>query len=460
MKRTALILLLALLLLAGCAQEESAEPPAESAAPAEAVPTPAAAEETPPDPIVISAELYTPEGGRYTLRDSDGLLLEVLFTKDPYAGAMILLRAENRSGEDLRLLISDLLLNGNVQTGDELTLDVPAGGETLRTYLSKTQMSCAIIGYENVRELSLALEISREGGETVRERCGVSIPEGIRLSYAYTSFRAMRADRQVLREDGQLTAALLACGLFCSDLDYPMLSGVLWIENRGSEPIPASLSGLSVNGTFLPVYAADRTVEPGSSCLIDFTVSAGDFDRAGIEEIESLSLQLLTSREENSGGVRAAEGGSWYPVALARAGHAETGETEGELLYDDGLLELRFVRAAVSPRASAYSAAEYTLLVVNRRTEGISLWPADAMLGGEPYRDAVNASSYIGRDNDRIGPQSRGYMVLTLYLPAEAADEPAPPLSFLLQVRSQGGDSIFYSIADRIQIGENKEEQP
>ena len=487
MKRTVVALLLLLLFLSGCgtkdalpqeataAPETSAVPevsaapetsavPEETAAPEETAVPDSPEEEPPADPIAVEAEVYAPEGGRYCLLDSDELQLDIIFTKDPDSGAMVLLHAINRTENDIYLEFSDVILNGNVQVAGKVLFTVPAEGERYSSSFSNILMTCATIGYQNVKELSAKAGIQDAlTGKTVTKPCAVSIPEGIRLSYFYTSFCDMRADRQVLMENDQITVALLCCGLYYSDASYPQLCGVLWVENRGSESIPVGLSSVSINGVTVALYSQDKILEPGNSCLIDFNVYKSDFELTGIRSIESLSLQILTSQEENSAGARRIEGGAWYPVALAESGKSDSSPEEGELLYDDGLLELRFIRADVSLEYEEHLKAEYTLLAVNRRTEGVSLYFCDPLLDGQPYINPFTESSYISCENDRFGPQSRGYMMVSVYLPEGADTSSVPELSLMLQVRSQGGDSIFYSVAGRIimeENEENKEEKP
>ena len=465
MKRWTILLLAAALLLSACGSQ--AAPPAESGEsqdlrPAEAESTapqeaePAEPEEEPEEIIAIDPQLYSPENCRYTLLDREELRLDLIFTKDMSTGGpMILYMAENRCEEELRVDISQVLLNGSVRAGTEDTLTVPAKSVRQMTNPTGLLQSCTWIGYENLREFSASLCLTRSGekrGESIP--CSVSFPEGIRPCFRYESYREGRADRQVLRADEKVCIALLGCGRFFQDGSLDRMKGVLWIENRSEEEIPAALSGLEVNGVNLPVSARRReALPPHSSCLLEFTVGSEDFDLAGIRSVESLRLQILSSAEEDSGGGLSAAGGAWYSVALAVSGTAENSAAEGTLLYDDGLLQLSLVSAEIKESIwPDVMNAEYTLYVVNRRTDGISLYFSDPMVDDQPYESAVMKSDYFDKTNVRFGPQSEGYTVLTLDLPAETAGDSAPVFSFRLQLRSQGGDSIFYTLPERVRI--------
>lgn len=469
MKRWILPLLAAALLLSACGTQPAA-PEESSPAPSPAVSSPAPPAPVPEEPaepeelIPIDPLLFEPESNCYTLLDNEELRFELLFTRSiADGGTMILYRAENRCEEELRVEVSDVLLNGSVRVGNEETITVPAGEKRQSAYHPALDQSCAWIGCENLRSYAASLRLTRgaeKSGEPIP--CSAVFPEGIRLSLSYERFREGRADRQVLKADGQVCIALLGCGRLCGDYGSDCLRGYLWIENRGEEPIPVALSGLAVNGVNLPFSARSReALQPKTSCLLEFRAEAADFDLAEIRSLGSLSLQILSSPEKNSGGSMAAAGGTWYPVALAVSGQAEHSAAQGTVLYDDGLLQLSLVSAEL--RASGREdvvEAVYTLYAVNRRTDGVSLYFSEPLVKGEPYRSAVTDTAYIDKKNTRFGPQSEGYLVLSLDLPADGAGETAPGFSFLLQVRSQGGDSIFYAIPERIRINETEEETP
>ena len=87
-----------------------------------------------------------------------------------------------------------------------------------------------------------------------------------------------------------------------------------------------------------------------------------------------------------------------------------------------------------------------------RSKTGIRLKPTEAMIDDEPYRDPYSKTTYISLENNTFGPQSKGFMVMTIRLPADSVSDIAPALSFLLQVQSQGGDTIFYTTNDRITL--------
>ena len=154
-------------------------------------------------------------------------------------------------------------------------------------------------------------------------------------------------------------------------------------------------------------------------------------------------------------GARQTEGGTWYPVALAESGRTEDAAEEGTLLYDDGLLEVRFLRAELNDSwIEGYVNADYYLLINNRRAEGVRIRIKDAMLGDAPYVDPAWNDDYIFTENDRIGAQSKGVMIVSPQIPKEETENGLPEFSFLLQVRSQGEDTIFYTTAERIRLAE------
>lgn len=423
----------------------------------------AAAVPEPEDPIPVDAQLYSPEDAWIPLLETERCTLELAFAKDCSSGRVWpVYRAENRCEEDLEIDVEDVLLNGNIQVGRGLTLFLSPGERTRGSYWDELQTACGWIGYENLTELSAVVR-EYKGRDLIEETSlSLSFPAGLRPSCSYMSFRGMRADRQVLRDDETVTIALLACGNFYTASNDSCLTGIVWIENHGEEEIPVALPNVALNGVSFPVYTNKmRDLQPGGRCMAAFELNDWDLDEAGIQAVESLSLQILTSQEDNSGGAYRLSGGDWYPVALAESAAAQQGEEQGLSLYDDGLLQLSFLRAEIkSDWTEDRVKVNYTLRVVNRRTEGISLALSDPLVDGEPYWSVLYETSYVSMSNDQFGPQSEGLMVLTLYFPAEDIGDTAPNFSFLLRVLSQGGDSIFYSIPERIQLMTTEEERP
>lgn len=467
MKRRMILLMLAVFLLtAGCTADSPNETntPGTTAEAGFETPGPQErekreAEANPEDRIPIDASLYSPRDCRFTLLEREDCLVELVVMQSLDLRSSFSLYVHNRTDEQIWITVSDITLNETVQLGGSFYFPLEAGksGDAcVSGTFPQLDEICAMIGYENVTELSANVQIRKDPAYVKMSECSIAFPEGLHPHFAYEAYLDMRADRQVLRADDRVTIALLGCGHFFDTSANNRLTGFLWVENRTDETIPVDLSGLSVNGTVVPMLAGDSLrLRPGTSCLIEFYAEKKAFDTAGISSIASMRLQILTSEEENSGGARLTEGGTWYPVALAESGRTEDAAEEGTLLYDDGLLEVRFLRAELNDSwIEGYVNADYYLLINNRRAEGVRIRIKDAMLGDAPYVDPAWSDDYIFTENDRIGAQSKGVMIVSPRFPKEETENGLPEFSFLLQVRSQGEDTIFYTTAERIRLAE------
>ena len=358
------MILLIVLLLIGCAKDvaESPDPaatPAPTAVPQ--LPTPEPVVELPADPIPIDASLYSPDGCRYTLLETEEVRIEIVFSKElSYYRNLVLLEAENRTAQKLEVTVFDIILNGNVQTNCETYFDLSANAAEKRSLSTYLEVPCAMIGFENLRELSASVKIRHADGSTSDLLpCKSVFPEGIRLHYGYRDFCDMRADRQILFADEGITVALLGCGCFYQDSSLGTLTGILWTENRTVRKIPVKVSSISLNDIAISPFSSVRYLDPGNACIISFSLYQSDLDLAGIHSIESMRLQILTSEEENSS-VFGAEGGAWYSVALAMSGQSSNVSDDGEVLYDDGLLALGLNRTDIRHDAYSYDGVMYT----------------------------------------------------------------------------------------------------
>ena len=413
-------------------------------------------ESTPEDPIPACAEQYAFENYRHPLLDNPDILVEVVFARALSSETVTGFLVQNRTDRPVSVTVSDIVLNGEIQVFDSPTFYLNAHQSEKRFFLSAMTTACAMVGFKNITELTASVGIREEGSlDTRTVPCSIAFPEGIVLRYAYEAFHDMRADRQVLHEDDTVTVALLGCGAFyASTGPRDILNGILWIENHGSKEIPVHLSNVSVNGkTVYCIALGSDSLNPGESCLIEFSVYGSELDTAGITSVSSLALQLLTSEEENSGGAWTLEGGTWYPVALSESGMAEETTENGRIVYQDGLLEIGLNRIEFEPR-NEYTEVRYIVYVANHRTEGISLHVVDPLCDDLPYQSSLAGFEKIYPKNNQFGPESEGFMTLTLYLPKGITEETLPTLSLCLQVRSQGNDSIFYTTAERIILAE------
>lgn len=400
------------------------------------------------DVIHIDPAEYSWRDGCYTLMDQENCLIEMVFSKSISSdNTFIAYIVQNRTDQDYTVTIEDVLLNKTVQTNDKYRISVPAASQKM-SHAYGLDNTCLWIGYDNIRKLSAKVEIELQDWTVLDSvNCVIDFPEGIPLHFAYGPFRSMRADRQVLRSDESMTLALLGCGKFYAESEYQM-TGYLWADNTGNMEIPISISNVSVNGMVVESLSdPSRVLQPGSSCIMEFHVSYSDLDIAEIQSIESVQLQILTSAEENSAGIRRLAGGIWYPLALAQSGQASKTDGEQQVIYDDGLLELSFDHVDVESWNDEMRLTYY-VMVSNRRAEGIYLKVVDPFVDGKPYK-APGGWSYVSIRNNGFGPESKGMMELKIEIP-KTEEEAVPELSFLLQVCSQGGDSIFYTTSERI----------
>ena len=462
MKRALILMLAAVLILTGCGKEPTQAPDAPALSTSDptatAEPQPSGQSEAPQTPapspedtIPIASWLYSPDEGKHSLYETKDVSISISFTRSSSGDVDILLWGDNRTDREICVWIEDFVLNGTVWTGVSNIMIMQADSEQCTAAYSSLKQVCELVGYENIREISAVIRFEDYAPCPDPVVSTVSFPEGIRLCFAYETYMDMRADRQMLWQDEKVSIALLGCGYFLGYWERNALKGVLWIENRGDEEIPVVLSNVSVCGIVVETNMVQQTLSPNTSCIMEFSVSKDDLDTAGIRSIDSLALQILTSSEENTGG-HFATGGSWYPVQLSQSGVGVSADEEGTVVYEDDLLTVRLVRAEIRRYEGneSYPEVRYTVLTENRRQEGICLKAADPMINGAPYRNYRYDWAWVNIANNSLGPESKGYMVLSVDVSPEAVQNGVPELSFLLQVLSQGQDSIFYTTAERI----------
>ena len=462
MKKHRMILLLAAaLLLIGCGNDPQTPPDASETSAPTSAPAIEAVNRTDTTVSALDAEnripvepwLYAPETGDHMLWETKDVQLSITFSRAPYNEVEILFCGRNQTDRELDVRITDVVLNGKIMTDVEAHFSIPKNGTECKSAGTPFKTVCKLVGFENIRELSATVSVKGYPAAAGPMTCSVRFPEGIRLCYLYDTYLDMRADRQLLRADDDVTIALLGCGCFLNDSCVRKLSGVLWIENRGSEPIPVTVSNVSVGGMVVEQFCTIQTLKPNASCLLEFSVQEETLNASGIRSIDSLSLQIMTSDAENTGG-HFRTGGAWYPVLLTYSGVAAEPGEEGTVVYEDDLLRMSFIQTKV--RYYEWKPdivdVEYLFLVENRRTEGISVNAKEPTVDGKPYVNARNDynDTHVRVTNGNLGPQSRGYTVFSLTLPAADVKDRVPTFSFLLQVLSQGKDTVFYTAAEPI----------
>lgn len=469
MKRYWILLLAAALLLTGCNRTEPANEtvtPAPTEASVAGPPAPTEEPEPEPapvreDPIQIDPALYSPHDYRYTLLDTEEVTVTIEFAKRLSGGPCVVLAVENRAAERRTVRFNHLTLNGSVQTDFVSFGFVSAeAGSTIRKDLPVFTEICDLIGFETIRELCVDIAVDREY-ESVAEPvpCRIAFPDGIHPHYAYDAYMDMRADRQILRADDSVTIALLGCGRFVGSENSftDNLTGLVWIENSGDKEIPAKASGVLINGIFFDVYSDMVKLASGMSCILDFSVTRDKLETAGVQSIETLGLQILTSEAENSADW-GREGGSVYPVMPAQSGVVADPEEGGTVVYEDDLLTITLLRTKIERHTGwndrEYNVASYVVSVENRREEGICVEFADSLVDGEPYRDAV-LPGFGFQSMLEVGPQSKGVLKIDLYMTPDAGPMRIPEFSFRIEVYAQGRDAIFYTTEERIVLSDD-----
>lgn len=456
MKKTRIFLfILSLcLLLSACADGDVALQPAqtEAAAPAAAVsptPTPSPRREPEPSP---SLETQPPLNevpsekieGIFPLLDQNGVRLELVISRNAenMAVELYLWLYLEEPGEDATYTISDFVLNDCILLPEDhlAWTDEAAQGFTLE---AGSLFSRGILSPEDLR--SFRCHIRKSSWDSADQStpldtdCYTAIPEGFRPDYVFLDCLGVRAEEQVLCDDGSMCVTLQ--GLGTPPWKKAGRMGILLqAENRSAKNLPFTVSGLSANGAFCTVYGDHANLPPGSLRYLYIDLPYDSFTKAEITQIRELSLLLLTDESENTGAFTVS-GGSWYPVELIGSSGESAAPVISDPIFENDWIRVGLAGTDQHPpilegRDCSYS---WRLIVENISNTDLQLYRYEE--DGEDTPDLYFSDGKIGAGGWR-------YVTVTVYVP-EGTPRPAIPLRLIAHTLG-GGKLLFLADAPMI----------
>ena len=331
-EKTMILLLLVCLLLSACAgpaastpsgetgeEIPSAAPPAEEdsipPSPAEATPSPGL------EPSPARSEHFEGRDGVFPLLEQEDISLDLVLSRNPLESvAQMSLHIAVAPDEDANYKIDELVINDRIRL--EQSFEVWGSNPEERCFLDLGPLLAEnLFSWDDLRSFRCRVQKTTWTEDTWEELvlfdqvCETAIPEGFQPKFVFFPFLGVYADEQVLCDDGNVRVTLLGMGdpswSSSSELAFLFL-----VENRSEETRPFEATGMSVNGSSLPLYCSSFTLLPGTACYSYGFTYADYCSEAQITAIQDMEFLLLTDEADDTGTMNRG-GGRWYSVKLA-----------------------------------------------------------------------------------------------------------------------------------------------
>ena len=331
-EKVLILLLLVCLLLSACAGPAASAPSGASgeespsdASPAEEgspTPAPAAAEPSPiSEPSAAPSEPFGGRNGVFPLLEREDISLDLVLSRNPLQSvAQMSLHIAVAPDEDENYKIDELVINDRIRL--EQSFEVWGSQPEERCFLDLGPLLAEnLFSWEDLRSFRCRVQKTTRTEDTWEELvlfdqvCEAAIPDGFQPDYVFFPFLGVYAGEQVLCDDGNVRVTLLGMGdpswSSSSELAFLFL-----VENRSEETRPFEATGMSVNGSSLPLYCSSFTLLPGTACYSYGFTYADYCSEAQITAIQDMEFLLLTDEADDTGTMNRG-GGRWYSVKLA-----------------------------------------------------------------------------------------------------------------------------------------------
>lgn len=367
-------------------------------------------------------------------------------------------RVKNEADEELIVSISDFRINDTIYTDEYFFSSVESGktSENEVNVLTQAILTAELDGIPVTKLSGTAEVFSWETDENGEEKkldeasFAITFPEDMELEMFCEPAYDMLAEQQILSEDHEVRISLLGCGRYFGMDDG--VSGILCIENQGTRDVPFAISKAEINGLTISASIQGQqtgNIPAGTTRYFMFEIYAGDLEDAHIESISDMKLQILTDRDQNSS-VFHTSGGKWYSFVLAQHGDPDETFEQGEVVYEDDWVRIGY-RGGLADWHSGgifgdYGSCTWTLAVINKSDENIELELTEQQVNGKE-KEELSHVPVLSTQDAVVGANAK--RIVTIYM---AMDEeiPLPEISFLLQVRKQGGGALLNNSKERV----------
>ena len=347
----------------------------------------------------------------------------------------------NSTEKEYVVLLSEIVFNDMYVIGeDEMFFADP-----LKTSKNLLEEMAKVAYSENVPYVTSwqCHLIIKDETYTVVEDCILNLDFDKPLVHAvdYDAYKEAKADGQILEENEWVKLTLIEWG---KNPENSYLTAIVCIENQSDQIIPATISGMMINGAYFRTTDAVNYLEPGQRCYAKSSVLESEIENAGITSINEVQVLILTDETQNTGTLSYA-GGSWYPIVLEEKGVADETMMTGEVLDLIDGIEISYSGMAGrdwSQDGNDGGCYEWKLAVKNDTDEHIRIGMKDLLVDGVPYdtwKESHPETDIYIRDSDVGANASRNMSICLSY----ETKIPRPEISFKFHIRSMGGSSVL-----------------
>ena len=343
----------------------------------------------------------------------------------------------NSTEKEVTIYIDEIVFNDiYVVSENEVFYVKPL--EAYKNLLEEMAITAYTGGVESIESIQFRLMIRDETYQVI-EDCLIDMDFVRPLIHAvdYNLYKDAKAETQILEENESVKLTLIEWG---KNPDNNHVTAVVCIENTSDQTIPATITGMMINGVYFRTADKVNYLKPGQKCYAQSYLMEMDIENAGIESIEEVKLMILSDETQNTG-THNYVGGVWYTIHLSEKGVSESTIASGELLDNVEGIEISYLDMDET-QWSQGGYYKWNLLVVNGTDEHARIGWTDVLVDGIPYdqwkEEHLGCDLYIA--NGEVGANANRAVSIHL-----SYDEkiPRPEISFKFHIRSMGGSSVL-----------------
>ena len=310
--------------------------------------------------------------------------------------------------------------------------------EGCKNILEEMAITAYTEGIESIHSIEFHLSIRDENYQVIDD-CLIDMDfvQPIVHAVDYNLYKDAKAETQILEENESVKLTLIEWG---KNPDNNHVTAVVCIENASDQIIPATITGMMINGVYFRTTDKVNYLKPGQKCYAQSYLLENDIENAGIKSIEEVALMILSDEAQNTG-THNYVGGVWYPIQLSEKGVSEATLADGELLDNVDGIEV-FYLGMDETQWSEGGYYTWNLRVVNGTDEHARVGWMDVFVNGVPYdqwkEEHPGCDLYIA--NGEVGANANRAVSINLSYDEKIA---RPEISFKFHIRSIGGSSVL-----------------
>ena len=398
-----------------------------------------------PDPIEVAWE----NGDEIKLCEAEGV--SVWLTTIDYFGTVgYTLRAENMNDEQVLVRMEDIVCDGSIYVDDGLNAQLVVDGNSTLTNSSPIdfgdaalfeladgidtlQFSIEIVRADNLKHLLYDQSVIINFGESKRLPIYPSW-----LSYdthVSKPCRGYQASTQVVYESKELRITLLEMGAQNAD----GLSFAVCYENLTNHVLYAGVEGVVLDGIYEEAGTA-LMIPAGCKVYCGMKIYKDDLDRAGVDSISQVSLQLKFAEYEITEG-----GGGFSNIEWIDVVPDVTGKPASFFDYESVLFDAFGIKICMRGYDQTADSPCWNLVIYNNSGYDISVDMTDATLNGTEYIGDEQVGQ--GFSYSRMGSGQKRASKLVFY-----NTYPLESMSFRVVITDFIKESVLYTAEEPIVV--------